>query len=173
VNAETVQSDSNPSKAARLREEMRKYALISVYLYVCFGVLLLYKSAVLDSEGVEYLPFGVAAIKALVLGKFILIGDALSVGARARHHPLLHRIIWKSIAFLLLLLVFTALEEVVVGMVHDKTIAQVWAEFLDRSWVENLAPSAVMLMVLIPLVSATEIYRAVGPERIRQLLLGK
>jgi len=54
--------------------ELRRYALVSAYLYVCFGAILLYKSAILSEAGQHYLPFGVAAVKALILGKFVLIG---------------------------------------------------------------------------------------------------
>jgi hypothetical protein len=149
----------------RLVEELKKYGLISLYLYLCFSVLLLYKSAILDAQGVEYLPFGLALAKALILGKFILIGDAISVGARSKQHPLLYRIAWKSIAFLVILLVFVAIEELIVGWFHDKTVAQVAAEFLDRSWIEKMAPSALMLMILVPLVTATEMYRTFGPQQ--------
>lgn len=31
----------------RLREELHRYAIISAYLFVCFSVILLYRSAVL------------------------------------------------------------------------------------------------------------------------------
>ncbi len=36
----------------RLREEMRAYATISLYLWVCFSVLLLYETAVLRAGNI-------------------------------------------------------------------------------------------------------------------------
>lgn len=166
-----VNKETKASVSRRLKEELIKYGLVSAYLYVCFSILLLYKSSVLDEHGIEYLPYGLALVKALVLGKFILIGDVISVGSRADHHPLLHRIAWKSLAFLLALMVFVALEELIVGWFHDRTAGQVLAEFLERSWVEKLAPSALMLMILVPLVTATELYRSYGPERLKAAML--
>ena len=55
---------SKGSLANRLRHELREYAIVAVYLYVCFGVLLLYKDAILREEGLSYLHFGLAAGKA-------------------------------------------------------------------------------------------------------------
>ena len=42
---------------------------------MCFAAILLYKSAILSSIGEHFLPLGLAAGKALILGKFVLLGD--------------------------------------------------------------------------------------------------
>jgi hypothetical protein len=163
-------TQQNPTWHERLVEELKKYGLISLYLYLCFSVLLLYKMSILDAQGVEYLPFGLAVAKALILGKFLLIGDVIAHGTGSAHHRLLVRVTRRCVILLLLLLVFVALEELIVGWFHDRTVAQVTAEFMARPWIEKLAPSALMLMVLVPLVTATELYRALGPERVRKWL---
>ena len=49
---------------------------------VCFLAIVLFKMAVLRDAGVAYLPLGLAAAKALILGKFVLIGEAAHVGSR-------------------------------------------------------------------------------------------
>jgi hypothetical protein len=165
-------SETANTKGERLKEELRKYAFISAYLFVCFGVILLYESALLSTDGGNPLPWTLALVKALVMGKFILIGEALSVGAKANAHPLLHRIFWKSLAMLALLVVFKLIEELVVGWFHDRTAAQVMSEFFERSWIQIVAPVLLMLLILIPLVSAAEIYKAVGGERMQKFLLG-
>ena len=73
-------------------EEMRTYAIISLYLWVCFSALLLYKTAVLSADNVQLLPIGTAVVKALILGKFMLIGKAIKVGARIESDGLLYKI---------------------------------------------------------------------------------
>jgi hypothetical protein len=55
--------------------------------------LLLYHNSVLRINDLALLPFSSAAIKALILGKFILIGKVIKVGERVRHDVLLHRIL--------------------------------------------------------------------------------
>ena len=68
---------------------MKEYAGISLYFYVCFGAILLYKESVLEAHDLSYAPYGLAAAKALILGKFMLIGQAIHLGERFRHKPLI------------------------------------------------------------------------------------
>ena len=162
---------SSASKAQRLLEELRKYALISAYLFVCFAVILVYGTSVQgDGAQSSAVPWSLALIKALVIGKFLLIGDALAVGSRAHKHPLLHRVAWKSLAMLALLVVFTVLEELIVGWVHGESAASVIRELVERTWLQHLAPMLLMLLILVPLITASEIYRMVGARQFREFL---
>ena len=161
------------SRSQRLKEEFQKYGVISAYLFVCFLAILLYDQASTPGGAVHSLPVGIALVKALVLGKFILIGDAVKVGSRADHHPLLHRVVWKSLALLVLLIVFKIIEELVVGWFHDVSFGQVIEEMLARTWIQNLAPTLLMFLILVPLVTATEVYRLIGSERFRAFLVGR
>ena len=158
---------------SRLMKEVRAYAIISLYLWVCFGALLLYEASVLRAEGVEFLPFGNALIKALILGKVLLIGRAINIGGRISPNVLLHRIVLKSLAMLLLLLIFTAIEELIIGLVHDKDASEIVAEYLARSWLKNLAPSVVMLLVLIPMISFEEVDHVLGEGSLKRMLFDR
>lgn len=171
MNAE--REDSMPSVKERLFEELRKYAIVSLYLWICFAALLAYESAMLAEHGTRYLPYGVALVKALVIGKFLLIGEAIKVGDRAHGPTLLHRIVGKTIAFVLLLIVFTILEEIIVGWFHGQGISHTFSEFMERSWVEKLAPVLMMTLILIPLISTMEFIKALGRDRFRAMLLGR
>jgi hypothetical protein len=151
-----------PSMAERLKDEVFKYLTVTAYLYVCFGALLLYKSVLLSEEGVHYLPFGFALVKALVLAKFILLGDAMQVGQRSKARVLWRRIAWQSIALLLLLLVLTGVEEIVVGWIHGESLAAVMAELNSATVLSVFATSLVMLLILVPFVASREIDRMLG-----------
>lgn len=156
----------------RLREELRKYLIVSAYLYVCFGALLLYKAALLSGSGAHTLSIGLAAGKALILGKFLLIGEAARVGARGRTRNMLHRILQRSVLLLVVLVVLTIIEEIVVGSVHGHSMAQTLAEFSEKSLPYMLATSLVLLLVLMPLVAVEEINRALGPGVLHKLVFG-
>jgi hypothetical protein len=153
-----------------VREELRRYLIISAYLYVCFGALQLYKTALLREAGIAYLPLGIAAAKALILGKFLLIGEAERVGTRLRSRTLLQRIAHRVVALTALLIVFSVIEELVVGLVHGRPMAQTIADY-HRSAPEMLATVLRMVLILIPFVTATELNRALGPGTLRRLLL--
>src|SRR5882757_8650011 len=46
-----------PTLAQRSRHELVEYISVSAYLFVCFGSLLFYKSAILRTEGIEFAAF--------------------------------------------------------------------------------------------------------------------
>lgn len=160
------------SIGSHLMEEVRAYIAISLYLWVCFGTILLYETSVLHADGVEILPLGNALIKALILGKVLVMGRAINVGGGLMRKVLLHRILFKSLAMLLLLLVFTAVEELIVGFVHGEAASYIVAEFIARSWLQNLAPSVMMLLVLVPMITFGEIDRVLGKGSLKRLLFG-
>jgi hypothetical protein len=156
----------------RLREEMRKYAIVSVYLYVCLGAVLLYKAALIDASGGHFLLHGIAAAKALILGKFLLIGDAMGVGTRPVARTLLARIAWRTVLLLALLVALTIVEELVVGWVHGHAAGATMAELRARSLPELAAECMLLLLILFPLVATTELNRALGPGRLKAMLFG-
>jgi hypothetical protein len=150
---------SETSLKERAREELRNYAIVAAYLYVCFGAILFYKAALLQEEGVAFFPHGLAAVKALILGKFILIGEAVGVGKHVKSRSLLAAVAAKTVLFFVLLIVLLVVEELIVGKVHGHSLAETIAEFRAHSGLEMLATSILMLLVLIPLIAFKELRR--------------
>lgn len=157
----------------RFKEEMRSYIFISFYLWICFSALLLYQNSILRINDLALLPLSSAAIKALVLGKFILIGKAIKVGERVKNDVLLYRILWKSLATMLLLMIFTGIEDLLVGFMHGHAIADTMGEMMARSWLQWVAPSLVMLLVLIPFIAFEKIDASMGKGSLARILLGR
>jgi hypothetical protein len=156
--------------AHRVVHELREYALVSAYLYVCFGALLFYKMAILNGEGVSYTPYGTAAIKALILGKFILLGQAAGIGDRYERRRTIHVIAHKALLFLVMLFVLSAIEEVIVGIIHGRTVAASLTELLGGSLLQLLATCSIMLLILVPYLAFKELGDALGEGRLHQVL---
>jgi hypothetical protein len=158
------------SMAQRLVHELRQYAEISVYLYICFGALLFYKLAILNGRGISYVPYGTAAIKALVIGKFILLGHMAGLGDRYEKRRAVFVIVHKSVVFLAMLLALSVIEEIVVGLLHGHGVAASLATFLGGSSLQILATCIIMLLILAPYFAFVEFREALGEARLRQLL---
>ena len=62
--------------------EAKEFFWVFLYLYLCIGMLVVYKSLILKVYGIEFAPYGLALVKAAILGKFMLIGQALPMGRR-------------------------------------------------------------------------------------------
>jgi len=134
-----------------VKHELTEYLVISVYLYICFGALLFYKAAIRHSDGIEFAPFGIALVKALVIGKFILLLHALGIGEqKGGPGVLLTDIAKKSVLFLLFLGLLTVVEEIIVGYFHGRTIVEAVVEIGGGTLQQAAATSILMLLILIP-----------------------
>jgi hypothetical protein len=143
-----------PTLAQRARHELAEYLTISAYLFVCFGALLFYKSAILRSDGVEFAAFGLALVKALILGKFILVLQAIKVGERRdKASILLVDILKTSFLFLIFLVALNAIEEIVLGLLHGRAAREVLGEMAGGTFREAIAVCILLLLVLIPYFS--------------------
>ncbi len=156
--------------AGRLGRELRQYALISAYLYVCFGALVLYKAAILRGQGIAYVPFGLAAIKALILAKFMLVGHAAKIGERYARRRFVHVVAHKSLLFLVLLFVLSLGEAVAVGLFHGRRVVASLAAATGSSLLQTLASCLIMLLILIPYLSLRELNQVLGEGRLRQII---
>lgn len=156
----------------RLREEVRSYLVVSFYLFLCFGALQLYKMAVLRDVGISYLPFGWAVVKALIVGKFMLISQAAGVGMRIGARSPLQRIAVRALLLFVLLVALMVVEELLVARMHGTAFTQTLAEF-DERLPELLTLALFLLLVLVPLVAAQEIDRALLRGTLWRILRGR
>jgi hypothetical protein len=161
---------SERSLKERARDELRNYAIVAAYLYICFAVLMFYESTLVTKQSDALFLHGLAAIKALVLGKFILIGEAIGAGSHLQIGTLAKRIASRSLQLLLVLIVLSVIEELVVGRVHGQSLAETVAGYEQRSPIAMLAKCLLMLLILVPLVAVKELNRTLGPGVLRQML---
>jgi hypothetical protein len=160
---------SKTTLSQRLRKELTEYLVIAAYLYVCFGALIFYKATVLQSDGIAFTAFGIAIVKALVLGKFILVLHALKIGEqKGGAGVLLADILKKSILFVIFLIVLTLIEETIVGYFHGRASREVLSEMAGGTLPQAFAVSILMLLILIPYFT----FRGVG-DRLGEGVLWK
>ncbi len=166
--------DKHPSKASlakRATDELKEFVIIAVYLCVCFTAILNLKASILKAEGVEFAPFGFAVIKALICAKFVSVGHMLHVGERFKSLPLVWPTLYKSFAFLLLLLVLNALEEIGEGLLHHRAILDSLAEFGGGTLDQLIATSIVGLLILIPFFAFRTLGEVLGENNLVRVFL--
>ena len=156
----------------RLLEELRKFLVIVAYLWVVFLVFFVHEWLVLAGNNIGFRFYGLATLNALVLGKIMLIAENLRFAKRFDDRPLIVPIIYKSIAFSVLLLVAYVVEEIVVGLFHGKTVAESVPAIGGGGPVALLCVAAIMAVALAPFFAFREIARVVGAAEFRMLMLG-
>jgi len=164
-----MQSSTTTNKVAfseRMITELKEFAVVAVYLWVCFTVIAYLKASILHAYGIAFAPFAFAAVKALICAKFVLVGRMLHLGERFRTLPLIWPILYKSLAFVGLLLVLNVLEEIVVGLMHHRTMADSVAEVAGGTLDQVIATSLVGLMILIPFFAFRTLGEVVGEDNL-------
>jgi len=152
----------------RAVHEFKELAILTAYLYVTLGAVILMKAAVLHGAGVSFIPWGIAIVKALVLAKFMLIGRAM-IGERFNDRPLIWPTLHKAFAFLVLLVVLVIIEEVVVGLFHRQSVAASLGELTGARLYETLAGILILLLVLIPYFAFHVLDEALGEGRLARM----
>jgi hypothetical protein len=164
--------DDHPAKttlAQKAEHETKELLIVSGYLFVCYLAIMLFKNALLREAGLAALPLSIAAIKALILGKFILIGYVLPIGKRFGNRPLIWPTLNNAVAFLVLLCVLTVIEEVVVGYFHGRPPAAALTELGGIHLQETLAKIFIMFLVLIPFFAFRVLDDVVGEGKMARL----
>ena len=159
------------SLAQRARRELYEFLVVSAYLYVCFAALIFYKASILRGEGIEFAAFGLAIVKALILGKFLLLLEALKIGEDKKHaRSALANILAKSLLFSLLLFAMTVVEELIVGHFHGRTSREVLREIAGGTWEQALAVAILLFLILVPFFGYQEIAARLGKGKLLKLL---
>ena len=92
----------------KVQREFVDYLWVSLYLMLFLGAFAAYRRLVVAEYG-GTLPYGSAVIEALILGKVVLIGQALKLGEGAQGKPLIWPTLRKSFAFSVLVFLFAIL----------------------------------------------------------------
>jgi hypothetical protein len=144
------------SMFSRFIAEMRKFALVALYLFFFFGAFNNYRRLILREYDLDYFQYGVSLIEALVLGKVILLGEVFHLGDRFRGRPLIVPTLYRTFTFSLLVLAFAILEHLVKGLIHGQNYAAIVQEIVANR-TEVGAKIIMMFIAFIPMFAIWEI----------------
>jgi hypothetical protein len=144
--------------------------VIAVYLFVVFGVLAVHEEVVAAKNHLEYHFYGFAIINALILGKVMLVADDFHFANRFRNSPLVYPILFKSIAFTILLLVLDIVEEVGVGVFKGKAIAESFPDIGGGGLRGMFFMFLIISILLILFFAFREIGQVIGERELHSLI---
>jgi hypothetical protein len=162
---------AKPPLHQRAVREAKEFAILTAYLYVALGAVIVMKTAVLRSYGIDSFYWGIAIIKALLLAKFILLGRAMKIGERFKDRALIWPTLNKSLAFLVLLVVLTVIEEAIVALVHHESIAAALGDMFGAQLEVTAAGILIVWLVLIPYCAFSVLDEALGDGRLARMFL--
>jgi hypothetical protein len=157
----------------KAKEEFIKFWAIAIYLDLMFSAFLTYRRLTLAESGVSYFHYGAAVIQALILGKVILIGQALRLGRRFEDQPLIASVLFKSIIFGAFVGVFSVIEHVIEGLVHHETWDAIAHHLFSAGRDEILAKTLMIVITFIPFFAFWETDRVMGQGNLFALFFHK
>lgn len=168
-------SDEGSATARRLKEraveELKVFWIITLYLWLFLGFFTVYRRLVLAETGVAYLHYGVALIEALVIAKVVLIGRVFGFTRRFDDAPLIVPVLYKSIVFALLVMLFGIVEKLLVGWFHGHGLSGGLRDAAAAGADELGARALMLTMAFVPFFAFAEIGRTLGMQRLQAMFL--
>jgi hypothetical protein len=158
-----------PSIKARALDELRQYAIVTLYLWVFFALFSFYRRMILEENGISVFQQTLAIVNALVFGKVILIAQALHLEAGLRKYPRIYIVLGNALMFTIVLLAFHILEEAIKAWFDGRPLATSVAVFGGGTLAGFLTLAAIFFVVLIPFFGIREVARAVGGQALWDL----
>jgi len=157
-----MESEAKARLKERAIEEFKLFWVIASYLWVFLGSFVLYRRLILAEAGVTYLHYGIALVEALIIAKVVLIGKLFGFSRRFEDKPLIVPVLYKSILFGILVLVFGVVERLVEGWIHKQGLVGGLREIGDIGSYEIGARVLVLVVAFVPFFAFAEVGRVLG-----------
>jgi hypothetical protein len=155
---------------SKIISETKKFLGMAVYLWLMFGLFALHESIVLEQHQISYKFYGFAIINSLILAKVMLVAEDLHLGERFKDKPLVYPILYKAVLFAIVLICFDLAEEVLVGLIKGKTLAQSIPDIGGGSVRGVFFVGVIFSVALIPFFAIREIGRVIGTRELHSLI---
>ena len=170
-NQEGRPNERKPSLKEKAVFQLREFLGMFLYVWVLLALFDIHQSIILAQEHINYQAQGFAIVNALILAKVLLIGEDLHLAREFEHKPLAYSILYKSLVFAVFLIGFHIVEEVVVGLIRGRSIAQSFPAAGRGSVQAILSRGTIEFVALIPFFAFREIGRVIGKSELWSLLL--
>jgi len=152
-------------------DELQKLSIAIIYFWVFLSVFALYREIILANYNIDYsTKFGFALINALILAKFMWLGEVLHAGKKAAGKSLSYSTLWNSAIFTVILMVCHLLEESLLKLWHGQSTAQSFSETVKDPR-DMIATALVVFVVLVPFFFAKGLIELLGKDEVKSLLL--
>ena len=163
--------EETPGWKKRVFGELRNLSITAIYIWVLLSVFALHREIILRSYHIDYsAKVGFAFINAVILAKFMWLGEILHAGKKAAGKALLYSTLCNAAIFAVILMVCHLLEEALLKVWHGSSFAASFSEALADPR-DIFATMLLMFLVLVPFFFAKGLIEILGKDEIKRMLL--
>jgi len=168
-----MERDAKANLKERAIEELKLFWIITLYLWVFLGSFTVYRRLIIAETGATYLHYGIALIEALVIAKVILIGKMFGFSRRFEDMPLIVPVLYKSVLFGMLVLLFGVIEHLVEGWFHKQGLVGGFRDIGELGAYELGARVLMLVVAFVPFFAFAEIGRVLGAQKLAAMFFSK
>lgn len=145
----------------------------TLFFFVAIGLLMLTKRLMLQQYGVPFSDFAAVVIGALIVGKVVLIADALPFINKFPEKPLIYNIAWKTIIYVLAAFLVRLAEHVIPLVIKYGSFREAISRLVDETvWPHFWVIYLWLSVLLFVYCSLRELIRAIGRDYVLRLFFG-
>lgn len=153
----------------RLLKEMYRYLTYTAFFTLFFWAFLGYRRLILGEYAISYVHYGYCVFEAMVLSKIIILGQMLGLGTRYDDRSLAIPTAYKTIVFMIFVLILSVFEAFFMGYLHGKNASAVFQRLLSHGLDEILARLLVMSFLFVLFFAFLETSRVLGGNRLFEM----
>ena len=156
----------------RAINELKRFVVLFLYLWLLFGLFVLNERIILREHGINFAAQGFAVFNALVLAKVMLVAEDLNLGRWLDRRPLIYPILHDASLFTALFIIFHVAEELVIGLIKGESVRSSVPAIGGGGVAGLLCVAVISFVALIPYFTVRNLSRALGVGRLQALLFG-
>lgn len=148
---------------------MKWYCIYALFLAILFIAVITSRRLILEQYSINATHYSFAIIEALILAKVIRIGQSFGFGERFLNKPLIYPVLYKTLIFSFLVIIFQISEHFIVGFIHEKSVITIYHDLIAKGIFVIIANIINMIFVFFFLFAFLEVGRILGHGKLMTL----
>jgi hypothetical protein len=156
-----------------VKHELAEMIPPTIYFFVIFHIVALIRELMTKNTGIDISTTTSIAIASLILGKAVLLANALPFINRFPEKPLIWNVCWKTALYFLVALFIHYLEHLYDFWKVTPGFAEANQKLLSEMvWPHFWAIQILLTVLIFVYCVASELARVVGPDKLKTMFFG-
>jgi len=159
---------------AFIKKEFLEMLTPTIFFFVVFEIILFARSMMGIEQQFSLTSTTAVIIGALIVGKSVLIADALPLFHWFSEPRLIFNVLWRVLLYLLVVLMFQILEELIPLLSKYDGLAAAASHLSDEvHWPRFWATHLIFAVFLVHYCAITALISVIGKNRFREVFFGR